>query len=455
MIKPFRDYWRASLFSDLIIKCPIGGTCLPIDDENFPNRCLLGNIGALCVECERGFSKNSILNKCERCEKLSFYNLFVVLAKLLFFLGYTLYIINQRTSQGSRMGDIDKTSDQILSVIVIDHINQLFLLFSIPRADDSISSILDLFNLGTTIVTDQVISFDCVLETERIIPPDYPLVFSKFIFAMVMPLFQIAAVLFVLFVKYLLDLMRSRAKRLNQVNKGILRTVIPPVLVVLMNLYTTLVWNFAHLINCRQLRSNEESKFLYYNTSVECWGNTHSNFILNFGLPYLIIWVAGIPICILALFLKKRKDIKALLANNVKSGAIGSIIIKENTKSTQEKETLPAESIYFLFFSFKQKAFWWVLVVLTWKLSLTFIVNFVSLDDLPLVMMIFFGFLMLFYKYFSPYVFEDFNNVQIILFFLNILLVLAIALSNSDREERIIGQVFFFFVVLLAFSEFV
>ena len=121
----------------------------------------------------------------------------------------------------------------------------------------------------------------------------------------------------------------------------------------------------------------------------------------------------------------------------------------EAPRSTKSFELFTAESIYFLYFSFDKKRVWWVLVVIGWKLTLTIIVNLVPSDYLNLILINFYGLLIFVYIISSPFVFRDLNSIQINLFLLNLILVFSIGLLNSEENEKYLGQIIFYAILLI------
>jgi hypothetical protein len=445
MIQQDLNYWRGSTFSDIIIKCPINNVCLKIDDGVFPNQCLPGHKGPLCIECENGFSKATMINKCEPCGNFSLYNTLTILAKIIFFLVYNSYIVSSRTAKGN-----EKTSEkeplQILSVIIVDQLNLLFIILSINGAlEQGLGSLLTLFNFGTTVVTDQVISFECFLVEKKFITHDYPLVFSRFLFALFLPFFQMIVMTFTFCFRFLFEYAMFKMKQSK--NKpslsGLKLKLLPTFLVIIMNLYTNLVWNFVQVINCRKLYTNIDKKFLYFNPSVECWGEEYLKFFLKYAIFYLVIWVAGIPAFILILLTSKRNSINYFLGHRL------SIVKNIGLLPSKLDELIPPGSMYFLFFSFKKNRYWWFLIVLSWKLVLAFVVNFVPVEILIFLLIFIFGSLIAIYRFFDPYPFHQITNFQIGLFFLNMILVFSIGLLSSESDEKNLGIVIFYTTLIV------
>mmetsp|Transcript_36848 Transcript_36848/g.35571 ORF Transcript_36848/g.35571 Transcript_36848/m.35571 type:complete len:212 (+) Transcript_36848:345-980(+) len=126
------------------------------------------------------------------------------------------------------------------------------------------------------------------------------------------------------------------------------------------------------------------------NLKMQCWSDHHKSVILKYGLPQLIVYVVGIPICVF-------------------------IFLKTNFDRLTEIEVIRKAGIFYT--GFKSKYFYWQIIVIYFKKIIVAVLIIALLDyDKYLFVLGTFTLMQLYLNsllFFKPYVSESLNQMDV------------------------------------------
>jgi len=83
------------------------------------------------------------------------------------------------------------------------------------------------------------------------------------------------------------------------------RLMVITLITLFFNLYSGISSNVINLFNCTKI---ETSFLLTHDMTMSCWKSKHLIWSLSFGIPFIAIWILGLPLfCIVFLFFNKKK----------------------------------------------------------------------------------------------------------------------------------------------------
>ena len=299
-IAPLSDYWRSpEANSTKIIKCPIQDSCLYEDLSTFNNTvlCAPGYKGPLCVQCETGYAKDSFSSQCLLCQETGkYYGIFI--GKMIFMLVFVSFqVLTRLYGVDSKKEDVTAT----IIKIVRDHLNQIFMLFTIAdflKATPAISNAHDDVN---NIVTGVTLNVNCFVDESKM-----KLLFFLILIIIISPIYMIV---FVGAAFFLLFLVKKIMKK-KVTFKNYLKTVVTAFIVICDTQYAQITVAFLALFHCAALSDTNSQSFLLYSPNVACNSDEHDYYFKAMGLPTLFIWILGLPITFFAVLTYLRRTAK-------------------------------------------------------------------------------------------------------------------------------------------------
>ena len=408
-IIPVNDYWRINENSTLIVKCPVKYACDSNNNDfiNYkaPGNCTKGQTGELCVNCEKGYAKDDLKKLCYECA-LDFKNSAQLIAKLLFMIGYVIYQVYNTLLHNDEK-DMDPSG--VIIKILLDHIQQISLIFPLFYVWDVTENILEYFKVGVSFSIGQILLFECFNQNSNLEG-----VFMKAVMSFILPLIYLVVVSTFWMVIFTLKKIKKRPVKV----KILFEIIFTSFIVILNNLYPILTLNFLNMFDCIRLDSNETSNYLRFSPKIKCYSDEHIQLLLIYALPYFIIWIVGFPllsfIVLWKISQKKNQDRIAELK--------ASSTFSKSSKILFEEKLDFSFMLNFLQMDYKSNFYYWAIVTFLWKIVMIVFIIFVENYLVFLLMMSFYLFLIGIYSHFKPYKLKVTHDIQIFSFFVNLLL---------------------------------
>lgn len=404
-IVPSPNFWiNSSNFTSKITHCPIEGSCIYQNFENFrkPIRCFEGYKGDLCVVCDNNFSKQNFNNQCFLCsfEKKE---IFLYFLRVLFGMALVLYQINSVFSQNSN----ENKSPSILLKILRDHFNQITLIITFSTIFTLDDSSLSAFQISSEIITYSALNFDCFYDNNFLSDIFFFKIFVIIIYPLMMLVF--AGLLFSLFFLYKFFMHKVLYK------KNLLKILLASFVVICDTQYPQLVMAFLKLFDCVELDSNNANTFLKFAPHIECYSPLHLEYVYKLGLPCLVIWILGLPLTFfIVLYYKKRKSTLKKMKN-----PLGNMTSMPQNLGIFETNLSSYEILNFLFFDYKEKRYYWSSVVMIWKSALSILVAFSPLSSIYTSLLVFYSILNFTYFIGKPFKSDSFLSLALVSFICN------------------------------------
>lgn len=158
--------------------------------------------------------------------------------------------------------------------------------------------IIDTFNpfkdVGQS--SEMLVSFDCFLENTNLN------IFNSSKF-----LFKVFVSAFTPFVLILLFLFMSLiVKAIFRKFVLLLRLFVISILTILFTMYSSTSQLILSIFNCKQI---EDLTLLERDLHVECWSVSHMRWAFGFGIPFIILFIFGLPIFGILFLRIKRKHL--------------------------------------------------------------------------------------------------------------------------------------------------
>lgn len=417
-IVPGKDFWiNNSNTTNIVVGCPLSGTCL-LRNGNFFSKnvsCLEGYEGPLCINCKSGYSKEGFFSECLKCS-WEVKDYFILVGKLLFILAF---VIKQTHSTIFADPTEDDDSSGIIIKIGRDHFNQIFLISSFSAIFQFDTTSLGIVEGANNIVSGSALNFDCFYEQKTI-----DIFYFKQIMIFLSPIYLF---LFVNAFFLLLFLVKKIMKK-NVYFRYFLKSTIASFIVVCETQYTTIVVSFLKIFDCVRLDSNYSTQYLKYATNIECYSDEHISFILKIGLPFLVIWILGLPIIF---FIKLYQVKKNLERRKLSFKMLAKELKNENNKNEDdtngkdmgkavpgifEKNPHISLALSFLFYDYNEEKYYWTSIIMLWKSVMGIIITFVSMENLFISMFFYYLCLMAIYRKGQPYK-NDITQILVLLSF--------------------------------------
>ncbi|CDW88401.1 UNKNOWN [Stylonychia lemnae] len=364
-IGPRQGYWRKSNESTNFIACFNEKACLGMiaPEYNPQGSCITGYAGALCTDCQAGYSRSSAF-ECGKCPEYT-QNFF----RIIFIgIGMAIVVVFMIRSTLKGAGDL-KSITSVFQKILLNHIQVIALTASFDFSWPQI--IIEYFEANETVgeASNQIFSVDCFLNSDQGYgtqqnqrdqkgQQSFPIriYFFKLLLFALLP-FLLVTICYIVWV----IILRKEPDKEILLNKSTSSVVI-----LLFLVHPNIVQIVFNAFNCVDIDGESRMK---NDLEIYCYQNDHSFFTIAVALPALIVWGLGIPLFALILLIRAEDDLQS--------------------KKIREK-------FGFLFRGYKKKFFYWEVVITYRKIFLIFIqvfmaqYGFVTQAMLVLLMLIFF-----------------------------------------------------------------
>ena len=468
IVAPLRDFWiNLTNETTEIVQCPLAGTCLLQSNiENFtkPIKCAQGYWGPLCSLCEEGYAKEGYASTCGTC-KATAKSAFLAIFKLIFifsFVGYQVYFVLKKKFYNG-----EKRNGVVLK-IVRDHFNQIFLIFSFCNVFKLEDDYMGLYQTINDIITGSVLNFDCLHAGSTDI----------FYFKLITIFFS--PIIMVMIIGCLLMLFFGLKFRKN-INKKIILNIFKifciSFLIICDILYIQLTTAFSKLFVCEKLDSTIDKTYLKFSTNLECFTKEHNNKIYGIGIPYILFWILGLPVSYLIMLWKYNKDFvyeveypksskrKVMFMDSARKSRNSASTYLE-TDNNQQNLGILESNIDFqmmlsaLFYDYKKRNYYWIVVILLWKLILTILIVFVDINYLFTVLFCFYIGLMWLYLLNRPYINRSCTYLMNVSLSCNLSSIIlgeyvnrVNTYNSSIAKINLIIHIFFFIFALVLFLD--
>ncbi|CAI2376317.1 unnamed protein product [Moneuplotes crassus] len=290
------DYWRSSLNSTDLVKCPIRDICLGRFNEinEHPVECSEGYSGYLCTSCTKHGGNDFMrigLYECEKCPNKIYNSIRIALLMILVIIFIVVLIIinirKRNESQKSITLRILTNYLQLMGIAVsygLDYPNALYDSFSFMERASSTS--------------ESFISFDCFFDDAQMtsFTPSTP-IFKLFLSALLPLIFIIISAC----IWSLLGL--TGHKWFDDTKRNISITII----CILFLFHPTLTKQSLSLFQCTDVGNGESRMTIDMN--IQCYSAEHLKWALPIGGSMMVVWVIGCPMAALVILIKFRKNL--------------------------------------------------------------------------------------------------------------------------------------------------
>ena len=285
-------YWRNGTLSEDIFECSLRENCLGGADSGV---CKIGQTGRMCGVCNETWFRNGQYS-CTQCGSPTQAMIFGVLNMVGILIFMVVIVILSIRSAAKEA----KTTSVLLRTLM-NFVQEIVILRNLDL--DWPLQISDFFTgvKQTGNVNYSLISYSCMKgKTESGIET----VFNDQEIALYLPIgaFLVCAVVWAI-----AALIR---RKLNYLKVHLLMTISVVHTTFLMHIFQT---NLS-MLSCTQKMENGTT-WLLSDLRVQCWVGKHLNYVLWYTLPSLVIWCVGLPVGILVLIVKYRKDLRT--SNNL------------------------------------------------------------------------------------------------------------------------------------------
>ena len=355
-------YWRPKpKINASFYKCREPSACLGLRNEailtnetlrlnDFNESCADGYMGRLCHRCSLNFARNGP-NKCSRCVSTGTAALLLaLLGVLVVFVVFAVFIYQSMSTSVN-----DPTNAALTLKIIAAHLQVLAIAAHLPfQWPDVLVGMFRSFDAVSS-VSDDVINLECVLTDSK---SDSSVVYSNTLVMLLSPLvFVLTAILFwtLVYFRKLQTFRRLAIEASEQPTTRTTRTsqdaifasslttttrtptttpttttttttttvsmlkptfikmkhnILVSCVVVMVLIHPTLTRRSVELLTCDKISPSSTKQFLRSDLEEECWVGRHFNWAVGIGIPFLILYSAGIPIASFYMLYKRKHKLK-------------------------------------------------------------------------------------------------------------------------------------------------
>ncbi len=109
--------------------------------------------------------------------------------------------------------------------------------------------------------------------------------------------------------------------------------------------YPEILRKIFSLMNCLELDNQTGKRFLRLSTTLECWSELHTFWVLAVGMPGFIIWGIAVPFLLLAVLVKNKAKISEIIREkrlgiiNIVNSDLSRTPSKMGSKSSIDKHS--------------------------------------------------------------------------------------------------------------------
>ncbi|CAI2367995.1 unnamed protein product [Moneuplotes crassus] len=419
-----KGYWRNSLNSTDIIRCPILDSCEGgySESNEFPVQCSSGHTGFLCTTCTSSDNDEKYMRtglyKCEKCPD-PLYNTIRVLGFSIILLMFFIFLV---------IINIKKRNESQTSILLRILTNYFQLISLTPSYQFNYpESIYHAFNpiekVGSS--SESFLSFDCFFSDSNIVAFTPSTVIFKLFLSAILP-----AIAIVLIVLFWVGFSYTNFKWCQDTKRGITVTVI----CLLFLIHPTLTNLSLTMFQCTNV--GDELSRMTIDMEIECFSSEHFKWAFSFGLPMLVVWVFALPAIVLIILIKERKNLERLYVRR-----------------------------YFLvlYQGLKPQAFYWEFINTLRKILIPLFNVLLSRSSRfyqVVVAIIILLFIFRLQQYIKPYKLEENNQIEILAVLAGIVTLFSsiIFLDSIDREDlrdSSIAKIFSIFFIIFINSYFI
>ena len=399
-INPYKEFWRRSNISEMIIKCKTLGACF----EN--NTCEQGHYGILCNDCKIGFGRFNPNDVCSKCEEYEVWAIVRLVFFVIFGFFYVLLNINMALKE-------KKTS--IISLVLkifINHVQRISIFADSAEfaqlSDDLAEKLKNFMDYSkyASLITEDIFSNDCFMQSV-ITNPEF-IFYSKLIVSVCLPI--ILTIFY--YMRIILKILYLKLKKMKEETK-IFNDVLYFFMISIFLFYPLLTKISLSLINCVQVDSYSNQFFVFGSINNQCFTKLHFLFIGCFTIIGIIVLGIYFPIYL-------------------------SINIKKNLRSKNEKKR---EVFLFFYKDYKPKFYYWESVIFIVKFFITLFsnTNFLFSNEIIFLLQISLFFMYLFGLIGNyPFLIPQMNNLERLSIFASIVTRFGIFLLSDKNISSLI-----------------
>lgn len=313
-ITPKADFWRASEFSTLLLKC-FAGSCLGgledsfnslTESERIHGVCGKNYFGNICFYCKEGWARVWNKGECEKCDDNSIVylkNAFVV-----------LLMVSYIVMQANIFSKEDEKHDPhmpVLSKILLNHFQTLSVInLASIQWNMELNLYFDLKDAFSFISQDFFL-IDCMVN---VIGEE--LLIQKIIFTILLPFIIgfLMLCLWLIFFTYMLIMKKSSLKK--RLYPFVVEKMRITFLVLVFLLYPEILRKSLSLLNCMTIDDSNNVSVLEASPNLVCWTENHYFWVFTASLPGLIFWGILVPIGIFIILQKYKREIYETIVRN-------------------------------------------------------------------------------------------------------------------------------------------
>jgi len=285
---------RAQALVDLRNISVSGRALGAIEDLYRQAQCSDGYTGVLCGSCSAGFERKG-LTECGKCASTAVNIVFFTFVFLLF-LTFLIFVVSKSLK--------GQTSTSVASKIIIAFLQQLSIIISfktsIPQA------VYDTFSFISGISSGEITSIGCLLSSNS----DAPVFMVEAVLTI-----YVGPVVFMCLVPLVLIILRKYGGKFGRwvvPHKFSKMNAVAMAIIVYFFMYPYILISTIKLFACITVDDNANlddpyiynlfapGQYLVVDTKYECWSSDgwHRTAALGLGIPAMIIFVIGMPVCL-------------------------------------------------------------------------------------------------------------------------------------------------------------
>ena len=342
IITPHPGYYRKNNISTNVAPC-ITDACLGPSNETIitsleivHGRCREGNSENLCFYCDFGYGRFDKKDYCEKCASIGVQ----VYARLVFygFLMIAYIMLNCHFAESFKnKGGKDESNMSTFTKFLVNHSQQVSVI--LMSSEMPVGSIASFFQASDYISfsNGNAISNDCMMQ--QIFFEKESFVILKEIFSLVMPIiFCCLSFLIWTMIHYSLSFTNKFSYLFDKIPKTLQQLRKKATLFMVIStfiFYALILKSCFNLFNCIKIDSDDTVTYLKDSPNLQCWGLTHSNYVIFIGLPGIIVWGISFPFFLMFILWKNH---------NLMSMAAKSGLDEVERKQVTIKQSLRQES---------------------------------------------------------------------------------------------------------------
>lgn len=292
-----KGYWRSSLTSDTLYKCPNEDACEGgfFPDQESPVKCKDGYQGVLCHDCvgqekngERRFMRVS-QSKCSHCPNKVLNSIRIIFFSILIFCTVATFIfLNLRKTK--------ETFSSLASRILVNYLHCVSASFSYNLAFPTFmtESMSPLQKLGES--SETIVSFDCFIE-------DFKMnLFGSSEYTMKAFLSSIVPVVIAIIISVGFVVWKLIRKDKTSLSRGITVSIIT----LLYFFHPQLTAKALSFFKCSEIAGENR---LMYDLEMVCWKDSHFYWAAFYWSPMFLCWVIGLPLLGIVFLQINRKKV--------------------------------------------------------------------------------------------------------------------------------------------------